>query len=446
MAPEDPPAAATEPARRLAEAPTEAPFPPPEPWAKRTFAAFSSPNYRLFFLGQGVSMVGSWARSTAQGWLVYDLTGDKRKLAWVSAASLLPLALLALPAGAVIDRVDKRRLLLWTQVVQMALSAALATLVATGAVRWEHVLAIATGMGIAVAFEMPCRQAFVVEMVGKENLRNAVALNSILFNLALILGPAIAAGLMATVGIWACFAFDALSFVAIIAGFAWMVLPPHAPRPRTEHGWAHLTAGVRYVARDLRVRTLMTLLAIAMVFGWSYSSLLPAYARDVLREGETGYAWLFASSGVGACVGALWVAGRHGGRPHWVVFGTLWLFSASLLGFASTTWLAPAMALRALAGLSMIAFFATCNYAIQVSVPDALRGRVMALWALVFGASLPLGNVLMGEVAQRLGTSHAIGGGAAACLLASLAIAAARPFRERRASTRGPGQRSRETT
>jgi MFS family permease len=417
----------------------DAPFPPPEPWARRTFAAFRSPNYRLFFLGQGVSMVGSWARSTAQGWLVYDLTGSKRHLAWVSAASLLPLALLALPAGAVIDRVDKRRLLLWTQVVQMALTSALAVLVATGTVRWEHVLAIATGMGIAVAFEMPCRQAFVVEMVGKENLRNAVALNSILFNLALVLGPSIAAALMATVGIWACFAFDALSFVAIIAGFAWMVLPPHAPHPRTETGWAHLTAGVRYVASDLRVRTLMLLLSIAMVFGWSYSSLLPAYARDVLGEGETGYAWLFASSGIGACVGALWVAGRGGGRPHRVVFGTLGTFSAALLAFAATDLLAPAMALRAVAGLCMIAFFATCNTAIQVSVPDRLRGRVMALWALVFGASLPLGNLLMGEAAHRLGTPLAIGGGAALCLVGSAAIAATRPFRERR-------QRSRETT
>ncbi len=399
-------------------------------WRGRTFAALYNRNYRLFFLGQGLSSVGSWSRSTAQQWLVFLLSGSERELGQVAAFSFLPVALLAGVAGAVVDRVDKRRLLLWTQVVEMALSTALLVLVATDRVEVAHIKVIAALLGVCLAFEMPARQAFTVEMVGKAGLRNAVAMNSLMFNLALVVGPALAGALMATVGIWACFAFDAVSFLFVIAGFVRMRLPPHEPPPRREGFWAHLTGGVRYVRRDRRVRTLLLLLAVAMLFGWSYSSVLAAFAKEVLGAKSGAYGLLFASSGVGAVVGALWVAGRAGGaRPERVVFGSLVLFSLSLAAFAATTGLALALVLRAVAGFSMIAFFSTSNGLIQSAVPDALRGRVMGLWTLVFGASLPAGQLLLGEVAERAGVAPAIAFGAGVCLLCVLAVAAARPFR-----------------
>lgn len=396
-------------------------------WAQRTFAAFAIRNYRLFFAGYCLSMIGSWARSAAQQWLVFRMTGSETLLSWVSAASLLPIPLLAIPAGALADRVDKRKMLLWIQVGEMALSATLAALVVTGLVVPVHVLAIAAGMGILMGFEMPCRQAFIVEMVGKSGLRNAVALNSVMFNLALVLGPAIGAQMMSSFGMASVFVFDTVSFVAAIVGFALIALPPRPPVHPEPTGEA-LLAGLRHVVRDRVVRTLLLLLALAMVFGWSYASLLAAYARDVLHTGERGYGWLFASSGLGAILGAVWVAGHSSARPSRVILGSLMAFAASLAVAAFARDLPLAIIARTAAGFAMIAFFATANTAIQMSVPDAIRGRVMALWTMVFGASLPLGQLAMGAFAGRVGTPAAFGVGASVVFLGTLAVAIARPF------------------
>jgi MFS family permease len=402
-------------------------------WRARTFAALRHRNYRLFFVGQGLSAVGSWSRSTAQAWLVHELTKSERWLGWVAAASLLPIALLAWLAGAVVDRADKRRLLLWTQIAEMALSTCLFGLVVAGRVEPEHVLVLAAAMGVCVAFEMPARQAFVVELVGKDGLRNAVAMNSLMFNLALVLGPALAGALMATVGIWACFAFDAISFLFAIVGFARMDLPPHVAPPRHESFWAHVRAGLRYVAGHRRVRSLLILLAVAMFFGWSYSAVLAAFAEKLLGADGGDYGLLVASSGVGAVAGALWVAGHHAShdgerRPERTVFGSLIVFCLSVVGFAAVRDVAAAAALRAVAGFCMISFFSTSNGMIQTAVPDGLRGRVMGLWTLVFGASLPLGQLVVGDVAERVGVAPAIAGGALVCLAAVLAFAFARPL------------------
>jgi MFS family permease len=419
------------PARRLADAPTDAPFPPPEPWARRTFAALHDRNYRLFFAGQGLSMVGSWARSTAQGWLVYELTGDERLLGIVGALSLLPLALLSGVAGAVADRVDKRRLLLRIQLVEMALSAALAVLVLSGHVRVGHVIAFAAALGVASAFEMPCRQAFMLEMVGRERLRNAVALNSAMFNLALIVGPAVAAVVMRVAGVGWVFVLDAVSFTAAVAGFARMRLAARAPA-RQEGGFVRqLLEGVRYVRSNPTIARLLGLLALAMTVGWAYASLLPAYARDVLGVDEGGYGWLFASSGVGACVGAVWVSGHAPRWPERLVVFCLLGFAASLGAIAVARTLLWASVARAGAGLFMIGFFSTSNTSIQVSVPDALRGRVMGLWALVFGASLGLGQLLQGFVAKHTGTPTVFGAGAALCAVGALALGRVRDQRSR---------------
>jgi MFS family permease len=416
--------------RRLAEPPTDAPFPPPEPWARRTFAAFSNRNYRLFFSGQGLSMVGSWARSTGQQWLVFDLTGDTRLLGIVSALSLLPLALLAGVAGGIVDRVDKRRLLLAVQWFEMACSATLAVLVFTGVVTPLHVVVVALAMGLASAFEMPCRQAFMSEMVGREHLRNAVALNSAMFNLALIVGPAIAAEVMHRVGVAWVFVMDAASYLAAVVGFRLMNLPPRPKAAVPAAFRAHLQEGLRYAFDHRPVRTRMLLLGVAMLTGWAYSSVLAAYAMDVLHEGERGYGLLFSSSGIGACVGAVFVASRAPRRPDLVLYGALLTFCASLGAMAAVQTLYAAIACRAVAGLAMIVFFSTCNTTIQLDVPDSMRGRVLGLWALVFGATLPIGQLLYGFVSRRFGTPTAFAAGAALCAAFVLAIAATRPFRD----------------
>ncbi len=400
-------------------------------WAARTFAALRVPTYRGFFVGQGLSMVGSWARSAAQGWLVYDLTGRELDLGITSALSFLPMALLSAAAGAVVDRVDRRVLLLRLQLVNLALSSLLAYAVVTRVVTPGLVQLVAVAMGTAQAFEMPCRQAFVADAVPREHLRNAVALNSAMINLALVLGPSIAGLLIATIGIAACFVFDAASFLAIIVVLLRVRLPVRAARPAAGPLRELLLGGVRYVRRDPVTRSLLVLLAIAMVCGWGYTSLLPAFSRRALGADGAAYGLLHASSGVGALGAALWVAGRDERHPGRTAFGCLFLFWSALGAMALVRTLLVAMLLRATAGFAMIAFFSTSNTTVHLRVPDDLRGRVIGLRALVFGWTLPLGQYLMGVVAEHWDTPTAFLGGAGAGCAACVLLAATRPFRDR---------------
>lgn len=399
-------------------------------WRRQTFAALSSPDYRLFFMGMAVSSIGTWGRRAAQQWLVWDLTRDATWLSWVGAAGLLPVALVSLPAGALVDRVDKRKLLLWLQVVQMAIAAAFATLVALEMARPVHVVVVAALLGVATGIEMPCRQAFLVEMVGKDVLRNAIALNSIMFNLPLILGPWFASVLMEHRGPAAVFVCDALTFLASIYGFARMRVRPPQIELIAASAWRQLSAGVRYVGSSRPLRAILMLLAVAMVFGWSYTSLLAAYSQGVLHEGAREYGWLYSSSGVGACLGALWTAGRRGRHPAAVLVGGPAGLALSLAAMALWPSLPVAVVARAVAGFCMISFFANANSSIQMGVPDAIRGRVMALWTFTFGLSLPLGQLLLGAIARHFSVLVAFGAGATVVLAAAIVVGLRHPFRE----------------
>src|SRR5688500_14456042 len=243
------------------EEPADAPAEGPAPrWSARAFSAFKSPAYRRFYVGQGLSLVGMWARQTALAWLVYDMTGSKWLLGTVRLASFLPLALLSPFGGALADRADKRLLLARLNAGLMVCACGLTALVATGAIRPSHVLVFAALTGVLVAFEVPARQAFVVDMVGKKDLHAAIAMNSALFNLTLFLGPMAATLLLALGGMTAVFAFDAATYLAAIVGFAGMRLPPAPPRPpSSETAWAHVSAGVRYVRGDPAIRRLLIL-------------------------------------------------------------------------------------------------------------------------------------------------------------------------------------------
>ena len=420
---------ATVPPPAVSEAPTAG------SWQRRTFASFGVANYRWFFFGQGTSLIGSWVRSTAQGWLVYLLTGSRLDLGTVAALSQVPLFLAPL-AGTLADRVDKRRLLMGLAAFSMALSLTLGVLAWTGEIRPWHIMVIAALAGCEMAMELPARQSYVVEMVGKEHLLNAIALNSAMFNSARMIGPALAGLLMwgfgggadgaPLRGVALCFLFDGCTYGAVMFALT-RIRTERRPAAREDGGWRErLMAGFSYVRGSRRARLLLTLLSISILFGWSYVAMMPAFAKDVLGLGERGFGLLMSANGVGAALGALWVAGRAEAGSRLLlrrrVFGSLFLFATMVIVFSRMTnpWLAGIS--LAFAGFGAISFVSTSNTLIQLAVPDHLRGRVMGIWALVFGGSMPLGSWLVGAVAQAAGTPLAITLSGAACLVLSAIV------------------------
>ncbi|MGH7967287.1 MAG: MFS transporter, partial [Limisphaerales bacterium] len=359
-----------------------------------TFASLRHRNFRLFFAGQLISLIGTWMQNTAQGWLVYQITGSKLMLGLVAAVGSTPMLLFSIWGGSVADRHSKRRIILCTQLGMMVLAFFFAGLVWSGGIRPWHILVLAAGGGLAMAFDMPARQAFMVEMTSREDLINAISLNSSIVNGARVLGPSGAGFLMARVGIGTCFFLNGVSFLAVLAGLGLMRLPRFVAPERTSSPWAHAIEGFVYVWQHSRMRTILILFAIVGIFGWSYSVLMPAFARDVLNVGQAQYGMLLSANGIGALLGALTVA-TIGSRVNRriLVFGGLWVFAALLLVLAWTTNYYVALASLAVAGWGMLLFFSTTNTLLQTSASDAMRGRVMGIWALVFGGMTPIGGV-----------------------------------------------------
>ncbi len=388
---------------------------------RHTFAALKHRNFRLFFLGQLVSLTGSWMQNTAQGWLVYELTGSKVLLGAVSAVGSLPMLLLSIWGGSVADRHSKRVVVLCTQIGLMCLAFVFAALVGTGLIQPWHILTIAALGGVAMAFDMPARQSFMVEMTSREDLMNAVSLNSSIVNGARVVGPAVAGFLMAQVGMTWCFLLNGFSFMAVIAGLMMMRLPPYVPKPVPASTGRHVLEGFAYVAGHRRLRTLLLLFAVMGIFGWSYSVLLPAYATDILHVEESGYAALLSANGLGALLGALTVA-TFGSRvrPRVMLLGGLWLFSAMLLLLAVVRWYPLVLACLAVGGWGMLLYFSTTTTLIQTTVSDEMRGRVMGIWALVFGGMVPLGALESGLLSHAIGIPWAVTIGALICAGAGL--------------------------
>jgi MFS family permease len=372
--------------------------------------AFAHRNYRLFFAGQLVSLVGTWMQQVAQAWLVLDLTSDPFMLGLVTALAFLPVLVLGLFGGLIADALPKRQTLIATQVVQMLLAFILFGLVVTDLVQVWHILVLAAILGITNAVDMPTRQAFTVEMVGREDVANAVALNSAIFNGARIIGPAIA-GL--TIGLFGgdvsvAFLVNGLSFLAVIIAYAAMRgedlrVPPVFARPHSvrEVGTS-LAEGLRYVRRTELVLLATVTVGLVATFGMNFGVTIPALAREVLRTDATGYGFLMTATGIGSLVAALGIAFSGKSRPVIIPLGAL-ILGAALTGAALTQVYWLALFAMLFVGFGAIGMAATANTTVQLAVPDELRGRVISVYTTVFVGSTPLGGLLMGWIASQLG-------------------------------------------
>ena len=382
--------------------------------------ALTHRNFRLFFVGQGVSLIGTWMQSVAQGWLVLILTNSPFYVGLVSALGSLGVLAFTLYAGVVADRTDKRRTVVITQSLSMLQAFVLAALVLTKVVAVWHVMILAALLSVVNAFDIPTRQSFIVEMVGKDDLMNAIALNSSMFNAARVVGPAVAGVLIGIVGEGMCFFLNGVSYIAVIAGLLAMRLPPFQPRLGGGSTWAGFREVVAFLRSDRRVETLVVLTATLSLFGFPVLVMMPVFARDVLHVSAGGYGALTAAVGLGAMLGALAIAVnssriRVKGR-FMAVGGTA--FGLLLLLFSLSRSFGLSLALLALAGCAMIVNNALTNTMLQTLVPAHLRGRVMGFYSFVFVGMSPLGAFQAGAFAERFGAPAAVGAGGVICALA----------------------------
>src|SRR6267142_5713144 len=383
---------------------------------RHTFRALRHRNYRLFFWGQLVSLIGTWMQQTAMSWFVYQITNSKLLLGTVAAIGSAPMMLSSIWGGSLADRYPKRSILLATQTAQMICAFFLAAGVWAGFATPLFIIAVAAFNGLAMGFDMPARQAFTVEMTSREDLLNAISLNSSIVNGARVVGPSVAGLLIGWVGVAMCFFLNGLTFVAVIAGLMRMRLRPFQRPAHVVSAGEHAWNGIVYSLRHQRVRTILLLFLAVGVFGWSYGVLMPAFARDVLGRGANGYGILMSASGAGAVIGALVVATYgHLFTARRLALGGVWLFSIALFALSLSRNFYVAFAFLLVAGFGMLLFFSTSNTVLQTIVPDEMRGRVMGVWSLVFGAMIPLGSLEAGAVAHWLGTPFALAFGAIVC-------------------------------
>ena len=375
--------------------------------------AFRHRNYRLFFGGQAVSLVGTWMQQVAQGWLVLQLTHDPLWLGLVSVAQFGPVILFGLFGGVIADQLPKRRTLMATQTVAMILAFILFALTATGVVEVWHVMVLGAILGVANAVDMPARQAFAVEMVGRDDVANAVGLNAALFNASRVLGPAAAGLLIGAFDISIAFLLNGLSFIAVIASYMWMrdrdlrPVPP-VERPRSFAAVIeNLAEGARFVRGTPLVLLAVSIVGLAATFGMNFQVLVPPLADTILNVGASGYGFLMAASGVGSTVAALWVAFQRKPGPRPIALGAIALGAGSVVLALSTSFPLSLLAMG-IAGAGGIAMAVSANTTIQLTVPDQLRGRVMSVYTTTFAGSVPAGGLLMGWIASTWGVPLAL--------------------------------------
>ena len=405
------------------------------------FRALHHRNFQLFFGGQFVSLIGTWMQSVAQGWLVLKLTNSALMLGVVSFAGYLPVLLVTLFAGVVVDHADRRRLIVTTQVLLMLSAFILAALTWAGVVRVEYVVILAAVNGLVTAFDMPARQTFVVEMVGREDLPSAIALNSMIFNGARVVGPAVAGVLISVIGIAGCFFLNGLSYIAVIWSLLEMELMARELPRIGSAMFTRLREGFDYIWHHRASFYLLLLIALNAGFGMQYSVLIPVFARDVLHGGARAYGFLLAAQGVGALLGGLVLASCTTPRAFRqnLIFGLFGSAAGILVfGFSSRMWLS--LLAQMVIGAGLLNHTATSNTMLQMFVSDELRGRVMSMYTLSFIGLAPIGSLEVGYIGERISPQIAVAVSAVAALacgvilLARLSvIAAAQAGREQAA-------------
>ncbi len=375
-------------------------------------------NFRLFFTGQLVSLVGTWMQSVALSWLVYRLTGQATLLGLVAFASQAPIFFLGSFGGVLADRVDPRRILVLTQTLQMAQAFLLAALTLAGWIRPWEIIVLATALGIVNAFDLPARQVLVASTVDREHLPNAIALNSSIFHGSRVVGPAVAGLMVAAIGEGWCFLVNGLSFLAAIAGLLRMDLPPWVSRQDHPPVLDHILEGIRYVHGHRELRLLFFLLGVVCFLGMPYAVLMPIFADGILHGGPKALGLLMGGSGVGAVLGATLLAGRrriHGLERVAYLGATATGIALAAFAYSKTLWLS--LILIVPVGGAMVAHMTSNNTLVQVLIPDEMRGRVMAFHAMVFTAAMPIGALLEGLLAARIGAPATVALGGFGCVV-----------------------------
>jgi MFS family permease len=384
-----------------------------------TFAALAIPNYRRYIAGQSVSLIGTWMQMAAQSWLVLTLTGSATTLGVIVALQTLPVLLLGPYGGVVADRIDKRRLMVILQIAMGVQALILGVLTVSGSVRLWEIGVLAALLGLNNAFENPARQAFMLELVGGESLRNAVTLNSVLVNVARVIGPAVAGVLIATVGEGPCFLANAASFAAVVASLVTLDHSAIAPSPPSGREPGQLREGLRYIRRTPELGVPLAMMALAGALAYEFQVTLPVMARQGLHVGATGFGFMTAAMGVGAVVGGLFVANRgRTGLPTLVLAASA--FGVVLLLASLAPNLPTELVALALAGGASISFMSTGNSTLQLAAAPSMRGRVMSLWFVAFQGSTPIGGPIVGWVMAQAGARAGLGLGGVTCLLTAL--------------------------
>jgi MFS family permease len=388
------------------------------------FRALRHPNFRLFFSGQLVSLVGTWMQRVAEAWLIYRLTHSAFLLGVLGFASQVPVFFIGPLGGHVADRYERRRILVATQTASMLLASGLALLTLTGLVREWHLLLFAALLGVVNAFDIPARQAFFVQMVSREDLINAIALNSSMFNGARVVGPAVAGLLVAAIGEGWCFLANAVSYLAVIAGLLMIRLPRQTAEPDVKSVWANVAEGFRFVATAAPVRALLILIGLVSFTAMPYAVLMPLFADRIFHQGAQGLGILMGASGVGALIGSLMLAMRSSirGLGRWIATAC-GILGVALIVFGVSRNFVFSAGVLVIVGMALMVQMASTNTLIQSMVPDALRGRVMSVYSMMLMGMGPFGALLAGSIAAHIGAPYTVAAGGAVAIAGAIVFA-----------------------
>jgi len=376
---------------------------------KETYPALTHRNFRYFWFGQCISLIGTWMQSTAQQWLVYSLTKSALLLGLLGAAQFGPVMFLSLFAGVFIDRYPKKRLIIFTQITLMIQAFVLALLVWSGHVTYWHVLILAVFLGLINTLDTPTRQSFMPELVAKKDLRSAIGLNSAIFNVARMIGPALSAVLMAKYGTGLLFFFNGISFIPVIFGLYLIKTNPPENKTVRKKVLVEILEGLRYIRQSPPLRsTVLSMLAVG-TFVMNFNVIIPLYAAEVLKQGVNGYAFLLSATGAGSLVGALMVASWAKGNPKLrLLFGSGFIVSTLLMVLEPIHILPLAAVTFAIIGFFTIVFATTANSTMQINSSEQFRGRVMSVYSFAFLGTTPIGNLFAGSIIQKLGVGMGI--------------------------------------